>query len=168
MEFLVLDDLDRAEAVHQGGDLGVRRVQVGLLPGVREHGHVLCGAEPEGGRLGCVDGDGRTDHDRGHGHDDKEQDEQLLAPLTPKEAPGPTHHGPAGRDAASGRIGHGPGGRPFEDADAHWFGMLASIASGLSTGCVWSTILPSRRKITRSAHEASWASWVTTTAAIPR
>ena len=29
-------------------------------------------------------------------------------------------------------------------------------------------LLPSRRKTTRSAHEASWASWVTTTAAMPR
>ena len=33
---------------------------------------------------------------------------------------------------------------------------------------VWSVTRPSRRKTTRSAHEASWASWVTTTAATPR
>ena len=33
---------------------------------------------------------------------------------------------------------------------------------------VWSVTRPSRRNTTRSAHEASWASWVTTTAARPR
>ena len=48
------------------------------------------------------------------------------------------------------------------------FGRSARNASGLSSGSVWSTMLPSRRKTTRSAHEASWASWVTTTAAMPR
>jgi hypothetical protein len=47
-------------------------------------------------------------------------------------------------------------------------GGRRGVASGLSTGSVWSTTLPSRRKTTRSAHEASWASWVTTTAAMPR
>ena len=45
--------------------------------------------------------------------------------------------------------------------------LSSSSASGLGGGTVWSTTRPSRRKTTRSAHEASWASWVTTTAATP-
>ena len=124
-------------------------------------------AEPGVGRRRRVDGDGGTDDDGRHRDDDQKQDEQLLAPLAPEEAPGPADHGPAGRDAAGGRLGGRPGGRPLEDADAHRFGTSARNASGLSTGSVWSTMRPSRRKITRSAHEASCASWVTTTAAMP-
>ncbi len=136
---LVLDDLDRPEAVLQRGDLGRdgRQGQTGRLSGARvprarvpgarvprggEGGQVAGRAEPGvGGRRG-VGGDGGADHDGGHGDDDEEQDEQLLAPLAPEEAPGPADHRPAGRDAAGGRFGARLGARPLEDADAHWFG----------------------------------------------
>ncbi len=47
-------------------------------------------------------------------------------------------------------------------------GARRASDSGLGGGTVWSTIRPSRMKTTRSAHDASCASWVTTTAATPR
>ena len=46
-------------------------------------------------------------------------------------------------------------------------GPASSSDSGPAAGAVWSTIRPSRRKTTRSAQEASCASWVTTTPATP-
>ena len=59
-------------------------------------------------------------------------------------------------------------GRPFAQRRAHWPGPCVSSDSGPGTGSVWSVTRPSRRNTTRSAHEASCASWVTTTAATPR
>ena len=45
---------------------------------------------------------------------------QLLAPLAPEQAPGPADHCPPGRAPPVLGAGARAGGRPLEDADAHW------------------------------------------------
>ena len=76
VERLVLDRLDRPEAVLQGGDLRDHRLQVErLLTGARKGGQVAGRAVAGIGRRRGVGGDGGADHDGGDGHDDEEQDE---------------------------------------------------------------------------------------------
>ena len=65
------------------------------------------------------------------------------------------------------RPAHG-GGRSLQQRGGHRRGDGLEERLGARRGQVWSTTRPSRRNTTRSAHEASWASWVTTTAATPR
>ena len=171
-EGLVGDDLHRAEATRQQCGLGrhVRRAVRRRLARRRqvEGRQILGRAEPGVGGRRRVDRNRGADDDGRHRDDDEQQNEQLLAPLAPEEAPGPAQHGPAGRDTAAARCRSRARDGPLEDVDAHWCGTSASNASGPSSGSVWSTTRPSRRKTTRSAHEASCASWVTTTAAKPR
>ena len=80
----------------------------------------------------------------------------------------PSGSSPAGRAMPpSPRARRPPGARSTAPVIAS-LGCSASSDSGPAGGSVWSTTRPSRRNITRSAHEASCASWVTTTAATPR
>ena len=168
---LVLDHLDAAEAVLQARD-DARRVRV-----VGREGHgVLRRAEAGVLRRRVVRRDGRA-HDRRRDRDgDEGEDQELLTPLPPEEAPGPADDGPTGRRAAVGGAGVGEAVRGRRCSSR----LLRNRAFDRATrgarrgtnrkasGATWSTARPSRRKTTRSAHEARWASWVTTTAATPR
>ena len=78
--------------------------------------------------------------------------------------PSASRHGVPGGRRWPGRA---CSGRSIERR-GHECGAGWSNDSGLGGDMVWSTTRPSRRKTTRSAHEASCASWVTTTAATPR
>src|ERR1700722_9646924 len=173
IERLVLNDLHPAVVLFQRGYLilHVRERDPGCLRGGRrqvEGGEIAGSAVPGVWRWRCVDRHCGPDDDRGDRHDDEEEDEELLAPLPPEEAPGPTEHRPAGRDSAAARHRSRTRDGSLEDVDAHWFGTSASRASGPSSGSVWSMTRPSRKKTTRSAHDASCASCVTTNAASPR
>src|SRR5271165_902622 len=108
----------------------------------------------------------RRTQDRGDDRDDYErQHEELLAPFAVEEAPGPPDHGAAGRGPT---VAGTHLGRTLEQDGAHRLGLGCSSVSGFGGVMVWSTTRPSRRNTTRSAQDASWASWVTTTAATPR
>ena len=156
---LILDHVDRAEPVREGGDLGDD-----LGAGVFERGHVECGAEACAGRLLGVGCHRRPDEGGCDRDGDQGQDQQLLAPLAAEQPPGPSDdRAPRGEAAVAGEGAHGA----FVHRDAHWARPGASRDSGPGAGAVWSTIRPSRRNTTRSAQEASWASWVTTTRGHP-
>ena len=109
VEGLVGDDLHRAEGCSSTAICAStygRRVRRRLVRGRQvEGGEVVGRAEPGVGRRRRVDRHGRADDDGRHRHDDEEQDQELLAPFALEEAPGPTEHGPAGRDAAVARRG---------------------------------------------------------------
>ena len=81
---LVLDHVDPAEAVPQRGDLA-GQVRVGGL----EVGLVLGGAETRVRRRGRVGGHRRPDDGGRHRDRDEPEDQQLLAPLTAQQPPGP-------------------------------------------------------------------------------
>src|SRR5207249_567577 len=99
------------------------------------------------------------------GHRQQRQHQDLLAPLTAEQPPRPADHSPARRSAT---VGGPPVRRSLSEEDTHRDGSGARSDSGPRGGEVWSTTRPSRRNTTRSAHDASWASWVTTTPASPR
>lgn len=120
------------------GDASVNAMAGGTERGVSRGDHVV------GGR--------RSKHRGEHGKRDQRDHHDLLAPLLPEEAKGPPSDGAPGR-AAAVASGHG------------WRG--SSSDSGLLGDTVWSTMRPSLRNTVRSAHEASWASWVTTMPATP-
>ena len=94
------------------------------------------------------------------------------APMT--AVAGATHGGTGGRPTARppGAPGHRRSGvatarvgarGPVVDDGRSRAGRRARAATpGRAGGAVWSTTRPSRRNTTRSAHDASWASWVTT------
>ena len=65
---------------------------------------------------GLFVGDGRADDRRRHRDGDEGEDQELLTPLAPKEAPRPADDGATGGQPAIGRAGAG-GGR--EDGGAH-------------------------------------------------
>ncbi len=67
MEHLVLNDLDRAKAVLQRGNLCGRRVQIRLFRGAREGGQVVGRAVASVSWWWGIDRDGRANHDGGHG-----------------------------------------------------------------------------------------------------
>src|SRR5918994_1263363 len=90
--------------------------------------------------------------------------EDLLAPLAAEHPPGPVDEGAARGDAAVRR----PSKRFPVSERRHRRSPAARRDSGPGGATVWSTTWPSRRKTTRSAHEASCASCVTTTPATPR
>ena len=99
---LVLDQLDTAETVLEARD-DARRVRV---VGRERHG-VLRRAEAEVRRLRVVRGDGRS-HDRRRDRDrDEGEDQELLTPLAPKQAPRPADDGTTGRRATIGASGGG-------------------------------------------------------------
>ncbi len=139
-ERLVGDDLHSADGVLDLGDLSLHTsgaVRRRLARRRQVEGREVVGRAKSGcGRRWRVDRDGRADHDGRHRDDDEQEDQELLPPLALEEAPGPAEHGSAGGDTSAGRFGGRRGRRPFEDADAHWFGRWARIASGLSTGSV--------------------------------
>ena len=90
------------------------------------------------------------------------QDFNLLPGLTAAENVAL----PLELDGMPGRRARAAGKRALDDLG---LGERADrFPDQLSGGAVWSVTRPSRRNITRSAHEASCASWVTTTAAMPR
>ena len=92
---LVLDDVDLAEAVLQGGDLGGE-----ARIGTREGGRIPGRAETRAGGQRRVGRD-RCPDDRGsHRHDNQREHEQLLAPLMPEQPPRPAKDRTPGRGAA--------------------------------------------------------------------
>ena len=118
---LVLDHLDGAGVLQPRDD--ARRVRVVG----REGCGVLRRTESGVLRRRVVRRDGRT-HDRRRDRDgDEGEDQELLTPLAPKEAPGPADDGPAGRHAAIGGAGVGEG---CENSGAHRgsFGIVRSLA----------------------------------------
>src|SRR6185503_14509570 len=117
--------------------------------GVLEAEEVVAVAElgPAGARREVVGRAGEA-HRGGDGDGQQRDDQQVLTPVAPEQANDPTDDRPARRHAP-GRVG--PAHRPTTGARSD---------SGPSAGVDWSTTWPSRRKTTRSAHEASWASWV--------
>ena len=157
---LVLDDVHAAEALPQRGNLAVQP-----RSGRAEGGDVLGGAEPGVGRGRRVGRHRRADDGGTHRDHDEGQHQQLLAPLTAEQPPSPADHRPAGGNAPV------TGSRPrraLAQRGGHWIWPGVRSDSGPTGGEVWSTACPSRRNTTRSAQEASCASWVTTTAATPR
>src|SRR5262249_4048570 len=111
-----------------------------------------------------VVGDGDAADRNGDGDGEERQQQELLPPLAAEQAPRPPNDRAPGRDSAGSLPAQGvrPGG------GVHRRSPAASSDSGPGGAVVWSTTRPSRRKTTRSAHDARCASWVTTTPATPR
>ena len=114
-ERLVGDDFHGADGVLDRGDVRLHRGEAGRrgLAGGRlaERCEVVGRSVPGVGRRRCIHRHRGAHHDCRHRHDDEEQDQELLPPLAPEEAPGPAEHGSAGWDTAAGRFG-GRSGRP--------------------------------------------------------
>src|SRR6516162_3646804 len=115
------------------------------------------------GRRG-VGGHARAPDHRGYRDREQAEHQQLLAPFAAEQP-----HRPAD-DRAPG--GNAPMAGPRLDAPPGQRGRAHRISpssgSGPGGAAAWSVTRPSRKNTTRSAHEASCASWVTTTAAMPR
>src|SRR4029079_11748594 len=92
------------------------------------------------------------------------QHEELLSPLPAKHAPRPADERAPGGDSATLRAASQFA--PVSER-GHHRSAVARSDSGPGGATVWSTTWPSRRKTTRSAHDASCASWVTTTPPTP-
>ena len=121
-------------------------------------------AEPGVGRRDQVVSGRDAEDGRGHRDSEQCQHQELLSPLAPEQPHGPADHRPAGGDAT---VAGPPTGRPATPR-VQRFGLGARSDSGPGGLAVWSTARPSRRNTTRSAQDASCASWVTTTPATPR
>src|SRR5262249_33427383 len=109
-------------------------------------------------------GDGDAADRGGDGDGEQRDDQQLLTPLAAEHAPPPADDRAAGGDTAV----PWPAQSRCVSERRHDRSPAASSDSGPGGATVWSTTRPSRRKATRSAHDASCASWVTTTPATPR
>ena len=160
---LVVDDARRPVCLL---DLGDDARQVGRV--TRQLGQRRGGAEgPRVGRARRRRGDRDAEQRRGRGDRDQQHDQDPLLPLAQRQA-----HRPAGQRAA----GHRRAARVLRLPDrpvvafvpGHGHDGCSSSVSGPAGAAVWSATRPSRRNTTRSAQEASCASWVTTTAAVPR
>jgi len=142
------DECLRLRAVTREGRRIGRRAEAGIL------------------RRWIVHRNRRAEDRRRDRHGNQREDQKLLTPFAPKEAPRPMRHGASRGNASVGRPSLGP--KPEVVHGYAGFGASGlSSSSGLGGGNVSSTALPSRKNTTRSAHEASLASWVTTTAATP-
>ena len=135
----VADRVDRAEPLGSGIELRLQRLRIVVL----ESEEVCCIAElgiPRCRRHVV----GRTREPDGGGHRRRQQDhdEQVLAPITTEQPPRPSCHCPAG--------GHAAVRMP-----AHRSIAPDSSDSGPAAGIDWSTMRPSRKNTTRSAHDAS-------------
>src|SRR5215211_6449101 len=154
------DDVDSPEPFPGGRETLLEPARIGAV----EPEQMIGGAE-----LGVVRGTGvvgdRDAGDRGRSRDGEESDHQdLLAPLAAEHAPGPPDDRAARGNAAVSR----PRPRQAVSDRRHRRAPAARSDSAPGGATVWSTTWPSRRKTTRSAHEARCASWVTTTPATPR
>src|ERR1700722_429950 len=122
-------------------------------------------------RRRVVDCNRRAKDRRRDGHGYESEDQKLLTPFASKESPRPMRHRPTSRKSTVRRTRISwSSTRLNSEVVHHDAGFTTSgfkSSSGLGGGNVSSTALPSRRNTTRSAHEASLASWVTTTAATP-
>ena len=154
-DVLGLDEIGRTPVVLDGGDVG-GQVRVGAGQRDRRGG----GAERRVVRvreLRVRDHAGAPDR-RGDRHGEQAEHEQLLAPFAAEQPPAPAHHRASGGYASGARARAGQCG-------AHR--SCRSSDSGPGAGLARSTMRPSLMNTTRSAHEASCASCVTTTAAMP-
>src|ERR687897_3631837 len=158
----VADDVDRPVLLPEAGESCGERARIAAVKIEQLIGRAELGLV----RLvrARVVGD-RDAPDRGRNGDGEERyHEDLLAPFAAKQPPGPVDEGAARGDAAVRR----PSKRFPVSERRHRRSPAARRDSGPGGATVWSTTWPSRRKTTRSAHEASCASCVTTTPATPR
>ena len=125
---LVLDDVHAAEALLQRGNLA------GQPRAAAEGSHVLGGAEPGVGRGRRIGRHGRADDGDTHRDHDEGQHQQLLAPLTAEQPPGPADHRPAGGNApvTGSRLR-----RALAQRGGHWIRPGVRSDSGPAGGEVW-------------------------------
>ena len=146
----VADDVRRPERLLGRRQSCLERLRIGAVEHEQPPGRAELAVER---RARVVDE--RDASDRGRDRDRKERDDQdLLAPLAAEHAPGPANDRAAGGNAAVLR----PAQRRPVSERRHRRSAAARSDSGPGGATVWSMTWPSRRKTTRSAHEARCAS----------
>ena len=117
---LVLDDVDRTEALPDG-----REVRCHGLVGAGEGDQMVGRAEAGVGRRRDVGADGGGQERRRDRDGQQGQHQQLLAPLVTEQPPRPADHGPAGWCGAGRRAG-----LRCQQVRAHRLGSVSSSDSG--------------------------------------
>src|SRR4029453_423031 len=153
------DEVDGAEPLSGGGELGTELVSVGGIKLEPVVGRTVIGTA---GYWGSVVSNSRTENGRRYRDGDQPEDQHLLAPVPAEQSPRPAdHRAPRRKTAGAVRSASSSSG-------SHRWTPGVRRDSGPGGVAVWSTIRPSLRKTIRSAQAASWASCVTRTAPTPR